>query len=92
MPCPLAWRVRLLAREVYESVEAGIRAAAGWGAVEAQPAIWAERAEGSPGMTEEELESIRQGWRFVQPEHTVARLLEYIDALRSENRWEPERE
>lgn len=43
-------------------------------------------------MTEEELESIRQGWRFVQPEHTVARLLEYIDALRSENRWEPERE
>lgn len=45
-------------------------------------------------MSEEELEAIRRAWRWTKPEHSVRRLLEYVDELEAEkaDRWEPERE
>jgi hypothetical protein len=33
-------------------------------------------------MTDDELDSIRAAWRWVKPDHSVAKLLAYIEELR----------
>jgi hypothetical protein len=34
-------------------------------------------------MTDDELDSIRDAWRCVQPDHSVQRLLAYIEELKA---------